>query len=133
MHWRRGFAALGVLLAAGLLLAACSGDDAFQKQAYTLGKSYALAQKGAITYLEVAQPSQDVKDKINRADDKAAPMVIQVLECAKSMLAEEAPPAPPEAVELGLDAEEAQAAECQGYLNEALQALNALRQATEEE
>lgn len=124
---------LYALLVLGLAVAltACSGDDAFQKQAYALGQSYALVQKGAITYLEVAEPSQDVKDRINRADDKAAPLVKQVLECAKSMLGE--PPAPePGAVELGLEPEEALAATCEGYLSEAILALNAFRSTTQE-
>lgn len=121
------FAVLGL----AALLTACSGDDAFQKQAYALGQSYALTQKGTITYLQVANPSDEVKAKINRADDMAAPLVKEVLECAKSLLGE--PPAPePGAVELGLDAREALEAKCEGYLSEALIALNALRGATQE-
>ncbi len=118
---------LGVLLLAGTLLTACSGDNSFQKQAYALGKSYELAQKGAITYIEVAQPSSDVTGKIAAADQKAAPLVKDVLACAKSMLAGEPPAPEPAAAELGLDAEEAQEATCDGLLSEALLALNALR------
>lgn len=119
----------GVLaLAAGLLLAACSGDNSFQQQAYALGQSYALAQKGAIVYMQTAEPSSETTGKILRADEKAAPMVKDVLTCAKSML-EPAPEPEPAAVELGLDGEEARAAECQSLMSQALLALDALRNA----
>lgn len=117
-----------IALAAALLLAACSGDNAFQKQAYTLGKSYTLAQQGAITYMQVAKPSAAVTDKIAAADAKAAPMVKDVLLCAKSML-EPAPEPAPDAAALGLTGEEARAAECDSLLATALTALNDLRNA----
>lgn len=127
---RRVFGVLA--LAAGLLLAACSGDNDFQKQAYALGQSYALAQRGAIVYMQTAEPSSEVTGKILRADQKAAPMVKDVLTCAKSMLAEPAPEPAPDAVELGLDGEEARAAECESLFSQALLALEALRNAVKE-
>jgi len=118
-------------IALAAMLAACTGDNSFQKQAYALGKSYEGAQRGAITYIEVASPSSEVTAKIVNADKKAAPLVKDVLECAKSMLV--APPAPDDqAVALGLDATEALEAACQGKLSEALLAIDTLRNVIQE-
>lgn len=129
----------GLLIAAlatvALTIAGCAGDDStrsFQKQAFALGETYIAVQKGAIIYLQTANPSQATKDKINAADDKAAPMVKDVLSCAKSLSAPPPPP-PATAVELGLSGEDAAEAECQGKLSQALAAVNDFRDAVKGE
>lgn len=119
-----GFASIAL----ALLITGCSGDDSFQKQAYALGQGYALAQKGAITYMEIGSPSAETALKIKKANDLAAPQVKSVLECAKSLLTP-APAAPEAATALGLSDKEALEAQCEGELAQALAALEMLRNA----
>lgn len=119
--------------AAALLLAGCASS--FPEKAYKLGQAYTLGQEAAITYIEVAKPSQEVKDKINAADDRAAPMVKQVLQCARDIVAaEQSGSVPDDAAELGLsagEALEAKEAACEGLLSRALTLMQALQTATE--
>jgi uncharacterized protein (DUF1501 family) len=114
------FAAVGL----ALLLTGCG--TSFPEKAYKVGQSYELSQQAAISYIEVAKPSAEVTHKIKNANDKAAPMVKQVLSCAKSLVDET--PAP-EATALGLDADdalEAQEEVCEDLLSRALLLLQAL-------
>jgi hypothetical protein len=115
-------------VAATLMLAACGSS--YQEKAYTLGQSYELSQQAAIGYMEVAKPSSDVTGKIKDANDKAAPMVKEVLQCARDMLAaEETGAVPAEAAALGLDADaalEAKEEACEGLLSKALLVIDAL-------
>jgi hypothetical protein len=112
------------IAAIGLLLTACG--TTFPEKAYKVGQSYELSQQAAIGYMEVAQPSAEVTGKIKNANDKAAPMVKQVLNCAKSLVAGETSP---EAAALGLDTDTALAAQeevCEDLLSKALLLLQAL-------
>lgn len=115
-------------VAATLMLAACG--NTFQEKAYKLGQSYELSQQAAIGYMEVAKPSSEITGKIADANAKAAPMVKEVLTCARDLLAaEETGAAPADAAELGLDADAAIAAKeeaCEGLLSRALLVLDAL-------
>jgi hypothetical protein len=115
-------------VAATLMLAACG--NSFQEKAYTLGQSYELSQQAAIGYMEVAKPSSEITGKIKNANDKASPMVKEVLECARDLLAaEETGAVPAEAAALGLDADaalDAQEEACEGLLSKALLVIDAL-------
>lgn len=122
-------------LAATLVLAACGSDSSLPDKAYKIGQGYALAQEGAIGYMEVAKPSSEITGKIRAANDKAAPMVKQALECAKEYVAAaQSPAVPAEAAALGLDAEdvlEAKEAACDGLLSRALKAVQMLDDAVD--
>lgn len=117
-------------VAATLMLAACGST--FQEKAYKTGQAYELAQQGAIGYMEVAKPSAEVTGKIKAANDKAAPMVKDLLTCAKGLL--QPPTVTPEAAALGLDADDVQEAEeeaCEGLLSRATRAVQMLDDAVD--